>query len=120
MSNTVTVFYNSVRDIVFDIYDKNGAKKLIHINGSGSLVRKPDGSVIPSVALPVAGAYGITVVDAESWAEVEKAYGSMSIFQKGYIKASTPKTEKAVKEEVSSKKNGEEPVKPKKSKKKSE
>ena len=119
MSNTVTVLYNSVRDIVFDIYDKSGNKRLIKVNGSGSLVRKPDGSILPSVSLPVAGAYGITVVDAEAWAEVEKEYGSMAIFQKGYIKASTPKTEKADKEEISSKKNGEEPIKPKKSKKKS-
>ena len=120
MANTVTVLYNSVRDIVFDVTDKSGNAVKVKINGSGSLVRKPDGSVIPSTALPVAGAYGITTnVDAEVWAEVEKLYGSMAIFQKGYIKASTPKTEKADKEEISAKKNGEEPVKPKKAKKKS-
>lgn len=122
MANTVTVLYNSVRDIVFDVKDKNGKEIEVKINGSGSLVKKPDGTIIPSVALPVAGAYGITTnVDAEVWAEVEKLYGSMAIFQKGYIKASTPKTEKADKEEISAKVNGEEPIKPKKkSKKKSE
>lgn len=121
MSNTVTVLYNSVRDIVFDVTDKNGREIKVKINGSGSLVKQPDGTIIPSVALPMAGAYGITTnVDAEVWAEIEKLYGSMAIFQKGYIKATTPKTEKAVKEEISAKKNGEEPIKPKKAKKKSE
>jgi hypothetical protein len=121
MANKVTVFYNSVRDIVFDVKDKSGREIKVKINGSGSLVRKPDGSIIPSVALPMAGAYGITPnVDAEVWAEVEKLYGSMAIFQKGYIKASTPKTEKADKEEISAKRNGEEPIKPKKKSKKSE
>ena len=40
---------------------------------------------------------------------VEKTYGSMSIFKKGYIKATTPKTEKAAREELSTKENGEEP-----------
>ena len=118
--STVTVLFNSVRDIVFDVVDKSGKTVYVKINGSGSLVRRPNGSVIPSTALPVAGAYGITTdVDAEVWAEVEKVYGSMAIFQKGYIKATTPKTEKADKAELSSKKNGEEPIKPKKSKKKS-
>lgn len=114
----VTVLFNSVRDIVFDVVDKKGNPIKLKINGTGSLVKKPDGTVIPSMALPVAGAYGITPkVDAEVWAEVEKLYGSMSIFQKGYIKASTPKTDKAVKEEVGGKANGEEPIKPKKTKK---
>lgn len=116
--STVTVLFNSVRDIVFDVVDKKGNPIKLKINGTGSLVKKPDGTVIPPMALPVAGAYGITPnVDAEVWAEVEKLYGSMSIFQKGYIKASTPKTDKAVKEEVGGKANGEEPIKPKKSKK---
>jgi hypothetical protein len=33
----------------------------------------------------------------------------MSIFKKGYIKATTPKTEKAAREELATKENGEEP-----------
>ena len=119
MANTVTVLFNSVRDVVFDVQDKSGKTIQVKINGSGSLIRQPDGTVIPSAALPLAGAYGITTgIDAEVWAEVEKLYGSMSIFTKGFIKATTPKTEKADKEELSKKSNGEEAVKPKKGKKK--
>lgn len=122
MANTVTVFYNSVRGIDFDIFDKNGNKVVVKINGTNSLVKNPvDGSIIPSAVLPLAGAYGITTnVDAEAWAEVEKVYGEMPIFKKGFIKASTPKTEKAAKETVGNKANGDEPIKPKKGKKKAE
>jgi hypothetical protein len=63
--------------------------------------------------LPGAGAYGITTgVDADLWAAVEKTYSSMSIFQKGFIKATTQKTEEAAKAELSEKANGEEPKEP--------
>jgi hypothetical protein len=51
------------------------------------------------------------------WAQVEKTYGSMSIFKKGYIKATTPKNEKDAKAELSSKANGEEPAAPQEKKK---
>lgn len=111
MASTVTVLLNSVRDIVFDVTDNSGKTHYVKINGSGSLIRNPQGLVIPSSHLPGAGAYGVTHnVDADLWAEVEKVYGSMSIFQKGYIKATTPKTEKDAKAELSSKANGEEPA----------
>jgi hypothetical protein len=110
MANTVTVLLNSVRDIVFDVTDNNGKVHKVKILGSGSLIRKPAGSVIPSAPLPAVGAYGITTgVDADLWAEVEKTYGSMSLFQKGFIRATTPKTENAAKEEISTLENGEEP-----------
>lgn len=111
-NNTVTVLLNSVRDIVFDVADNSGKTHNIKINGSGSLIRRPDGSVIPSASLPGVGAYGITVVDAELWAAVEKQYGSMSLFKKGFIKATTPKTEDEAKAEISEKSNGEEPFAP--------
>jgi hypothetical protein len=42
----------------------------------------------------------------------------MAIFQKGFIKASKPGKEQAAKEVVAGKANGEEPVKPKKARKK--
>ena len=111
MANTVTVLLNSVRDIVFDVADTTGKIHYVRINGSGSLIRNADGTVKPSAPLPGVGAYGITLnVDADLWAAIEKEYGSMSIFKKGYIKATTPKNEKAAKEELSAKANGEEPA----------
>lgn len=117
MANTVTVLLNSVRDIVFDVTDNSGKIHKVKINGSGSLIREK-GVVIPSSHLPGAGSYGVTHnVDADLWAQVEKTYESMSIFKKGYIKATTPKTEKDDKAELSSKANGEEPAAPQEKKK---
>ena len=112
MANTVTVLLNSVRDIVFDVTDNSGKTHYVKINGSGSLIRKPDGSILPSAPLPEVGAYGMTIVDAELWAAVEEKYSSMSLFKKGFIKATTPKTEEDAKAELSEKANGEEPVEP--------
>ena len=112
MANTVTVLLNSVRDITFDVVDNSGKTHYVKINGSGSLVRNTDGTVRASAPLPGVGAYGMTVVDADLWAAVEKTYGSMSLFQKGFIKATTPKTEEAAKAEISEKENGEEPEDP--------
>ena len=118
MANTVTVLLNSVRDIVFDVADNSGKIHYVKINGSGSLIRNDDGTVKKSAPLPGVGAYGVTFnVDADLWAEVEKTYGSMSIFKKGYIKATTPKTEKAAREELATKENGEEPAQPQEAKK---
>ncbi len=112
MANKVTVLLNSVRDIVFDVTDNSGKIHKVKINGSGSLIRQ-NGAVIPSSHLPGAGSYGVTHdVDADLWAEVEKVYGSMSLFEKGFIKATTPKTEKDAKAELASKANGEEPAAP--------
>lgn len=109
--NTVTVLLNSVRDITFDVVDNSGKTHYVKINGSGSLIRKPDGTVLPSAPLPEIGAYGITTgVDADLWAQVEKTYGSMSLFTKGFIKAAVNKKEQeAAGEELSAKENGEEP-----------
>lgn len=118
MANTVTVLLNSVRDITFDVTDATGKVHYVKINGSGSLIRNDDGTVRASAPLPGVGAYGITVVDADLWEAVEKTYGSMSLFTKGYIKATTPKNEKEAKAEISEKENGEEPEEPQESKKK--
>lgn len=113
MANTVTVLLNSVRDIVFDVKDNAGKVHYVRINGTGSLIRNADGTVKKSAPLPGVGAYGITPnVDADLWAAVEKEYGSMSIFKKGFIKATTPKNEQKAAEELSEKENGEEPVTP--------
>lgn len=121
MAGKVTVLLNYVRDIAFDVTDKNGKTIRQVIKGTGSLVKDAEGKVIKGSALPMVGAYGITTgVDSEVWEEIKKQYGSMSIFTKGYIKASTPKTEEAVKAEVGGKANGEEPIKPRKSKKSKE
>ena len=118
MANTVTVLLNSVRDIVFDVADNSGKIHYVKILGSGSNIRNDNGTVRPSAPLPGVGAYGVTFgVDADLWAEVEKTYGSMSIFKKGYIKATTPKTEKAAREELATKENGEEPAQPQEAKK---
>jgi hypothetical protein len=104
---------NSVRDITFDVVDNSGRTHYVKIKGSGSLIRNADGTVRPSTPLPGVGAYGITTgVDADLWAAVEKTYGSMSLFTKGFIKATTPKNEEAAKEEISAKENGEEPEEP--------
>ena len=117
MANTVTVLLNSVRDIAFDVTDNSGKIHIVKINGSGSLIRQ-NGAVIPSSHLPGAGSYGVTHnVDADLWALVKKTYGTMSIFKKGYIKATTPKNEKDAKAELSGKANGEEPAAPQEKKK---
>ena len=100
MAGTVTVFFNSVRDIAFDVTTQKGKKIRQIIKGTGSLVKDPMGHLIKGAALPTAGAYGITAnVDAEVWAEIEKQYGGMSIFTKGFIKASKPGKEEAAKED---------------------
>ena len=118
MSKTITVLFNSVRDVVFDVVDNNGNVHKLKINGSCSLIRDITGHVIPMSHLLEAGAYGITRnVDADLWDKVVKDYGSMNIFKLGYIKATTPKTEEDAKAELSEKANGEEPVKKRGSKK---
>jgi hypothetical protein len=111
MANTVTVLLNSVRDITFDVVDNSGKTHYVKIKGSGSLIRNADGTVRPSTPLPGVGAYGITTgVDADLWAAVEKTYGSMSLFTKGFIKAAVnQQAQESAEEELSEKENGEEP-----------
>ena len=118
MTKTVTVLLNSVRDIVFDVVDNSGKTHCVKILGSGSRIRDDHGVVIPSSHLPGAGSYGVTHnVDADLWAQVEKTYGSMSLFKRGFIKATTPRTEADDKAELATKANGEEPAQPQEVKK---
>lgn len=118
MAETVTVLLNSVRDIVFDVVDNSGKTHYVKILGSGSKIRDNRGVVVPSSHLPGAGSYGVTHnVNAELWAEVERTYGSMSLFKKGFIKATTPKTEADDKAKLATKANGEEPAQPQEAKK---
>ena len=112
--NTVTVLYKRAHDIRFDVTDNKGVAHSLVIKGANAQIKKPDGSVIQSAALPFgAEAYGITTgVDAELWAEVEKQYGSMNIFKLGIIRATTPKNEKAAKEEIKEVEKTDDPVQP--------
>lgn len=107
MAAKVTVFYNGVRDIDFDIVDRAGVTHIVHINGSGAGLKGPNAQ-----PLPLAGAFGITPnVDADEWAEVVKLYGQMPIFKNGLIKAaSDAKETEAAKAQVSSVDNGNGPA----------
>ena len=55
-----TVFYNGVRSLEFEITDKSGKVHTIEIKGSGEALRGK-----AAQPLPLAGAYGITLVDAD-------------------------------------------------------
>ena len=75
-----TVFYNSVRDIVFDVEDAAGKPHSVRINGSSATLRGTDINPLPGV-----GAYGVTFgVDADLWAVVKKKYADMQIFKDGF------------------------------------
>ena len=101
-----TVFYNGVRDIVFDVEDKTGKPVSIHINGSGATLKGTDPTPLPGV-----GAYGITLVDAEAWEAVKKKYADMGIFKDGFIRdGATEKAKAEAKEVVSAQDNGQAPA----------
>ena len=100
-----TVFYNSVRDIVFEV-DKGGNPAQIRIHGSGFSLAGADAKILPGI-----GAYGITTIDADIWEEIVKKYGEMEIFKNGLIKAgASEKAKQAAKEEVAEKDNGQSPA----------
>jgi hypothetical protein len=97
-----TVFYNSVRDIVFEV-EKGGKPAPIRIHGSGFSLAGADAKILPGV-----GAYGMTQIDSDVWEEIVKRYGEMDIFKNGLIKAgASEKAKAAAKEEVSSLDNGQ-------------
>lgn len=101
-----TVFYNSVRDIVFDVEDAAGKPHSVRINGSGATLRGTDINPLPGV-----GAYGVTVVDADLWAAAKKKYADMQIFKDGFIRdGATEKAKTEAKEVVSSLDNGQAPA----------
>lgn len=101
-----SVFYNGVRDVVFEVEDASGKVHSVRINGSGAALKGSD-----LKPLPGAGAYGITLVDAETWEAVKKKYADMEIFKKGLIMdGATEKAKAEAKEVVSSKDNGQAPA----------
>ena len=101
-----TVFYNSVRDIVFSVEDAAGKPHSVRINGSGATLKGTNPTPLPGV-----GAYGITLVDADLWAAVKKKYADMQIFKDGFIKdGATEKAKAEAKEVVSAKDNGQAPA----------
>lgn len=103
-----TVFYNGVRDIVFEVADKAGKVHFVRINGSGAGLQGPDARPLPGV-----GAYGITPdVDADVWEQIVAQYGEMAIFKDGFIRAgASDKDKAAAKEVVSAQDNGQAPAK---------
>ena len=101
-----TVFYNGVRNLEFEITDKSGVVHTVDIKGSGEALRGK-----AAQPLPLAGAYGITTVDADLWAAVKEAYAEHPAFKGGFIKDGDSEKAKAkAKEEVSAKDNGQAPA----------
>lgn len=99
-----TVFYNSVRDIVFEV-EAAGKTVAVRIHGSGFPLAGADPKVLPGI-----GAYGMTQIDSDLWNAIEAKYGEMEIFKAGLIKAgASEKAKAAAKEEVSAKDNGQSP-----------
>lgn len=110
--STVTVLLRRANDIRFDVKDKNGKERTLIIKGANAKIKGADGIVIPSSPIPFGDtAYGITTnVDAELWAEVVKQYGKNPIFERGIIKATTPKAEKEAKEEIAEVEKTDDPI----------
>ena len=102
---TTTVFYNSVRDICFEV-EAAGKPAAVRIHGSGFTLAGADAKILPGV-----GAYGMTQIDADLWDAIVKKYGEMEIFKNGLIKAgASEKAKQAAKEEVAEKDNGQSPA----------
>lgn len=102
---TTTVFYNSVRDICFEV-EAAGNPAAVRIHGSGFTLAGADAKILPGV-----GAYGMTQIDADLWDAIVKKYGDMEIFKNGLIKAgASEKAKQAAKEEVAEKDNGQSPA----------
>jgi len=102
---TTTVFYNSVRDICFDV-EAAGKTVAVRVHGSGFPLAGNSPKVLPGI-----GAYGMTQIDADLWDAIVKKYGEMDIFKNGLIKAgASEKAKQAAKEEVAEKDNGQSPA----------
>ena len=110
--NTVTVLLRRANDIRFDVKDKNGKECSLIIKGANAKIKDINGLVIPSSPIPFGDtAYGITPnVDADLWAEVVKLYGNSPLFEKGVIKATTPKQEKEAREEIAEVEKTDDPI----------
>lgn len=79
-STYVTVSLNLAYDLTFDIGDKHWT-----INGTNSNLRGVDGGIL------AVGKFGQTLIKKEDWEAIKAQYGSMDIFQKGFIFASEDK-----------------------------
>lgn len=102
-----TVFYNGVRDIEFDVTDKSGMVHTVVVKGSGAGLRGANAQ-----PLPAAGAFGMTVVDADMWAAVKDAYADHPAFKGGFLRDGASEKAKAeAKEAVSTLDNGQSPAK---------
>ena len=102
-----TVFYNGVRNIEFDVTDKSGIVHTVEIKGSGEALRGK-----AAQPLPLAGAFGITLIDADIWEAVKAAYSEHPAFKGGFIKdGETEKAKAKAKEEVAELDNGQGPAK---------
>lgn len=110
--STVTVLLRRANDIRFDVKDKNGKECSLIIKGANAKIKDINGLVIPSSPIPFGDtAYGITPnVDADLWAEVVKLYGNSPLFERGVIIATTPKQEKAAKEEIAEVEKTDDPI----------
>ena len=110
--STVTVLLRRANDIRFDVKDKNGKECSLVIKGANAKIKDINGLIIPSSPIPFGDtAYGITPnVDADLWAEVVKLYGNSPLFEKGVIKATTPKQEKEAREEIAEVEKTDDPI----------
>ncbi len=112
MAKLVTIAFNSVRDIDFDVEVKGEIRHVV-INGSGHDLKGIDRAVLPEIGC------GLTLVDADLWAAVVAKYGKSKMFKNGLIKSTANKKEvDELKEEVTAVENGDEPINPSKPKKK--
>ena len=112
MAKTVTVAFNSVRDIDFDVMVKGEIRHVI-IHGTGSALKGVKNAILPELGC------GLTAVDEDLWNAVVAKYGKSKVFKNGLIKFTTKAEEvKEIKAEVTAEANGDEPVNPEKPKKK--
>lgn len=99
----VVVCLNSAHSIVFEI---DGRK--IQINGSNEHLRKQKEGIL------AVGKFGESLIDKQDWEQIQKIYGSMSIFKSGLIYAQdNHASARDVAKEREKLRNGLEPVDPK-------
>jgi hypothetical protein len=73
--NKVAVAFNHPQGIKFTV---PGGRAVV-INGNATHLRGKEKGVLP------AGAFGLTLVDADDWEYITKVYGRMQIFKSGLI-----------------------------------
>lgn len=105
-TNTVAVCSNYPRDIKFKVPDSHGIEQNIIIRGNAGNLKGKASGIIPI------GAYGITVVDADAWAYIEKNYKDAPYIRNGLMFASKSKNARAAIKERTGLRHGFEPVDP--------